>query len=196
MTIKVGVLALQGGISEHLEMLKKLKVTPSIIKKGSDFKELSGLIIPGGESTTMEKLMKKYNLINPIKELHKMGKPIWGTCAGLILLARKVEDNYPSSLGLIDITVKRNAYGSQLDSFITTRVLPGISPQPLELVFIRAPLITTVGQNVRVLGTINRNIIAAEEKNVLVTSFHPELTGNPAFHHYFINKILKKEAQV
>lgn len=191
MTVKVGILALQGGISEHQEMLKKIKVTPSIIKKESDLKGIDGLIIPGGESTTIKKLMLKYNLIEPIKQLHRQGKPIWGTCAGLILLARDIEgNNYPPGLGFIDISVKRNAYGSQLNSFITSKVIPEVSPEPIEMVFIRAPLITSTGPDVKVLTTVNQNIVAAEERNILVTSFHPELTSNPAFHQYFIEKII------
>lgn len=189
---KVGVLALQGGVSEHINLLKKIEnVSPIPVKKAKQIPGLDALIIPGGESTTIGKLLKKYDMIDAIKELNHRNKPIWGTCAGLILLADKIENEDMIHLGLIEITVKRNAFGSQLDSFITKKIIPAISPEPVELVFIRAPIITAVGEEVRILAKIEDKIVAAEKDNILVTSFHPELTDNPTFHQYFINKIIK-----
>lgn len=188
---KVGVLALQGGVSEHIDLLKEIEnVSPIPVKKAEQIPGLDALIIPGGESTTIGKLLKKYDMIDAIKELKHRNKPIWGTCAGLILLADKIENEDMIHLGLIEITVKRNAFGSQLDSFITKKIIPAVSPEPVELVFIRAPIITAVGEDVRILAKIEDKIVAAEKDNILVTSFHPELTDNPTFHQYFINKII------
>jgi len=188
---KVGVLALQGGVSEHIDLLKEIEnVSPIPVKKAEQIPGLDALIIPGGESTTIGKLLKKYDMIDAIKELNHWNKPIWGTCAGLILLADKIENEDMIHLGLIEITVKRNAFGSQLDSFITKKIIPAVSPEPVELVFIRAPIITAVGEDVRILAKIEDKIVAAEKDNILVTSFHPELTDNPTFHQYFINKII------
>ena len=195
---RVGILALQGGVREHLKSLSRLDfVRAEKVKYPKQLPELEALIIPGGESTTIGKLIHRNNFIKPLQQFNKKGKPIWGTCAGLILLARKVinrksnrgDKNY--NLGLLDITVKRNAYGSQLSSFITEQKITAISSQPIKLVFIRAPIITEVGRNINILARVKGNIVAAEKDNLLVTSFHPELTEDPALHQYFVNKILK-----
>ena len=192
---KVGVLALQGGVREHLKSLNQLKNVQGIkIKYPDQLPEVDALIIPGGESTTISKLLKKYNFIQAIKLLNQKQKPIWGTCAGLILLAKKVinadqKKSIPETLGFIDITVKRNSYGSQLNSFICKQSIKKISPQPIELVFIRAPIISKVGSQVKVIAKVEDEIVAAEQENIIVTSFHPELTDDIKTHQYFIEKI-------
>ena len=189
------MLDLQGDVKEHINILNKVEnVRPINIKKAEELKNISALIIPGGESTSMGKLLKKYDFVKAIKDFHNTGKPIWGTCAGLILLSRKIEGNTNDcnnsfNLGLIDITVKRNAFGSQLNSFITESIIPAISPEPLELVFIRAPIITDWGPQVKILARVKGKIVAVEQKNVLATAFHPELTKSTIIHQYFINKI-------
>jgi len=190
MDLKVGVLALQGGVEEHIYHLKKIDQVDAVpVKKPEGLESLSGLIIPGGESTTMRKLIKEYNFKDPLIDFHKQKKIIWGTCAGLILLAREVEGEYEKQLSLLDITVKRNAFGSQLNSFIIKDKIPKISENILELVFIRAPLITEVGENIDILYDNSGEIAAVENNYLLGTAFHPELTESSAFHQYFIDKI-------
>ncbi|MFW5749988.1 MAG: pyridoxal 5'-phosphate synthase glutaminase subunit PdxT [Halanaerobium sp.] len=192
MKIKVGVLALQGGVAEHLNHLNQIENIKGIpVKKPEQLKNCSGLIIPGGESTTMRKLIKKYDFTEAIQDFHHQGNFIWGTCAGLILLAVEVEEESKNDqlLKLLDVKVKRNAFGSQLNSFIEKAVIPEISAEPLELVFIRAPIITDIGKNIEILYQQQNQIAAVESSNVLGTTFHPELTESSAFHQYFVNKI-------
>lgn len=190
MAKRVGILALQGGVAEHEKLLQMIPdITPVWVKKPKQLEGLSALIIPGGESTTIGKLIRQYGFIEPLKQMHAEKKPLWGTCAGLILLAKEVEAQADAYLGLIDITVKRNAFGSQLNSFIANQKLDCLAGDPMELVFIRAPIITRCGPNVKVLSTVGDSVVAAEEGNVLVTSFHPELTDDPRIHEYFVRKI-------
>ncbi|MFP4021001.1 MAG: pyridoxal 5'-phosphate synthase glutaminase subunit PdxT [Halanaerobium sp.] len=192
MKTTVGVLALQGGVAEHLNHLNQIKNIKGIsVKKPAQLKNCSGLIIPGGESTTIRKLIKKYDFIDAIKNFHQEGKTIWGTCAGLILLASEVEGEKENAqlLRLLDIKVKRNAFGSQLNSFIEKDIIPAISTEALELVFIRAPLITEVGKNIRIIYQKQNQVAAVESSTVLGTAFHPELTDSNAFHQYFVDKI-------
>ena len=190
MDLKVGVLALQGGVKEHISHLEKIeKVVAISVKKPDELESLSGLIIPGGESTTMRKLIREYNFKDPLIDFHKQKKIIWGTCAGLILLSREVEGEYKEQLSLLDIKVKRNAFGSQLNSFIIEDKIPKISENSLELVFIRAPLITEVGEDVEILYNNSGEIAAVESDYLIGTAFHPELTESSAFHQYFIDKI-------
>ncbi len=186
----VGILDLQGGVAEHYNILKKFDdIRVFKIKKPQELINIDGLIIPGGESTTIGKLIKKYGFKEPIIEMYRQKKPLWGTCAGLIILAEKIEGQNFNYLGIIDITVRRNAYGSQLNSFITKKSIPLFSKNLIELVFIRAPIITEVGLDVRILARVQDNIVAVEKDNVLLTSFHPELTDDIAVHSYFINKL-------
>lgn len=185
--IKIGILDLQGGVEEHYEILKKIKKTiPIKIKKKEQLKNINGLIIPGGESTTLMKLIKLYDFENDIFEFSRK-KQIWGTCAGLIVSSKKY-------LNLIDIDVKRNAFGRQSSSFIKKDIIPEISNNQIEMIFIRAPIIKNCGNDVRILKKIEGNIIAAESKNILVTSFHPELTDQIYVHNYFIEKIKKSKS--
>ena len=189
--MKIGVLALQGGVIEHLNHIKALGIEAVEVKTLSDLDNLDGLILPGGESTTMGKILVQRNLLEPLKNKISGGLPVWGTCAGMILLAKELEGDTYSHLSTMDIKVKRNAYGSQLDSFTTNVFIKEISTEPIPLVFIRAPYIVEIGVNVKVILEVDENIVAAKEKNMLVTSFHPELTDSLEFHKYFIEMCRK-----
>ncbi len=183
----IGVLGLQGGVVEHLDHLGRLGLGSLPVKEASDFHGLAGLIIPGGESTCLARLLKIFALDEVIvREFHR-GMKIWGTCAGAILLARSLVGEEPL-LGLIDIEVERNSFGSQLESFACEALIPEIAAQPLPLTFIRAPKITKVGPGVKILLQTGDYIAAAESADVLVTIFHPELTGCISFHRYFARK--------
>ncbi|EPY2277835.1 pyridoxal 5'-phosphate synthase glutaminase subunit PdxT [Clostridium sporogenes] len=192
--MKVGVLDLQGSVTEHMKILEKIdNVEPVRVKYKEDLDNIQGIILPGGESTTLGKLLKDFNIYDTLKGKIEKGLPVWGTCAGMILLAKDIEGQEESYFKVIDIKVKRNAYGSQLNSFSIEEKLEDIDKEPIELVFIRAPYITTVGSNVVILKKVRENIVAAKEKNVLVTSFHPELTEDTRFHKYFIDKFIKNK---
>jgi 5'-phosphate synthase pdxT subunit len=195
---RIGVLALQGAFIEHVKMLRSLGVDAGEVRLPRDLENLSGLIIPGGESTTVGKLAVTYGLVEPIKAMAAVGKPIWGTCAGLIFLARNVEGVGQPLLGLMDVTVARNAFGRQVDSFETSLSIPALDSvsQPEEkgqlfhAIFIRAPLITAVGDRVVVLSRLDEGVIvAARQDNLLVTAFHPELSTDTRFHRYFLGMI-------
>ena len=191
--ITVGVLALQGAIAEHINCLKKLPaVTVREVKTLADLNSIDGLILPGGESTAMGKILNYFNLLEPIAQKIKDGLPVWGTCAGMILLAKNISNQTETYFATMDITVKRNAYGSQLDSFQTDINLPAISNNPIPLIFIRAFYIEVAQEHVEVLAKIDNNIVAAKQDNMLVTSFHPELTQDLSWHKYFCNMILHK----
>ncbi|WP_434303399.1 pyridoxal 5'-phosphate synthase glutaminase subunit PdxT [Clostridium botulinum] len=192
--MKVGVLDLQGSVVEHMKILEKIdNVEPVRVKYKEELDNIQGIILPGGESTTLGKILKDFNIYDTLKEKIEKGLPVWGTCAGMILLAKDIEGQEESYFRVIDIKVKRNAYGSQLNSFFIEEMLEDIDKEPIELVFIRAPYITTVGSNVSILKKVRKNIVAAKEKNVLVTSFHPELTEDTRFHKYFIDKFIKNK---
>lgn len=183
--MKIGVLALQGAFIEHIRHLQKIGVDSIEIRQLSDFKGLDGIILPGGESTVMGKLLHDLQLFHPIRQAILDGMPVFGTCAGLILLANKLENDYRQHLATMHITVRRNAYGRQLGSFTTTAELKGIGNIPM--VFIRAPFIASVDEKVEVLATVDNHIVAAKQGNQLVTSFHPELTADTSTHRYFIS---------
>ena len=189
--MRIGVLALQGAFIEHEKILKKIGVETFEIRKKSDLNNaisdnrINGLIIPGGESTTIGKLLHDLDLFDDIKKLISDGLPTFGTCAGLILLAKKIENDDRVHLGLMDIKVKRNAYGRQLGSFFTENEFKHVGKVPMT--FIRAPYITEVGENVEILSKLNGNIVAAKENNILVTSYHPELNDDLQVHNFFIN---------
>lgn len=191
----IGVLALQGTFIEHYNSLCNLKEKNNnleviLVKRKDEINKIDGLVIPGGESTTIRKLLKMFDLYETLKMRIENGLPVYGTCAGLILLAKHIvsEDSY---LNAIDITVKRNAFGSQIDSFKTKMNISEFGTEPTEGVFIRAPWIEKVGKNVKILATYQNKIVAACEKNILVTSFHPEFTDNLLVHQYFINMVKK-----
>ncbi|MCY6484957.1 pyridoxal 5'-phosphate synthase glutaminase subunit PdxT [Clostridium aestuarii] len=186
--IKVGVLDLQGSVIEHIEMLDKIEgVQPVRVKYGHQIDEIDGLIIPGGESTTIGKLLKAFKMDSILKDRIEKGMPVWGTCAGMILIAKEIDGEEDAHLKLMNIDVKRNAYGSQLGSFVVEESIPEICNEPIPLVFIRAPYIETIGNGVKVIKKVDGKIVAARERNMLVTSFHPELTDNQLLHKYFIN---------
>ena len=189
--LQIGVLALQGGFIEHICHLQSLQVFPFEIRKKADLQqEMDGLVIPGGESTTIGKLLKDLDLYNGLKTKIEQGLPVFGTCAGMILLARKLSGTDTTHFGLMDITVKRNAYGRQLGSFVTEADFKGIGTIPM--VFIRAPYIEAVGPDVEVLSVVDNHIVAAREKKILVTAYHPELTSDNRVHRYFVEMILGK----
>lgn len=192
--MKIGILALQGAFAEHAKVLDKLGVTSVEIRNLEDFQQyqsdLSGLILPGGESTTMGKLLRDQNMLIPLRGAILNDLPVFGTCAGLILLAKKITSQEESHLATMDIVVERNAYGRQLGSFYTEAECKGVGQIPMT--FIRGPIISSVGEGVEVLATVDDQIVAAQEKNMLVTSFHPELTDDASLHQYFINMCKEK----
>lgn len=187
--MRIGVLALQGSFLEHNRMLKRIEGVESVyVKKPEELACLDGLILPGGESTTMSRLLKFSGLFEPLKARIRTGLPVYGTCAGMILLADSIVGESPH-LGGMPVTVRRNAYGRQIDSFETRAVLPTVSKAQIPLVFIRAPWIEQAGPTVDVLLSLNGHIVAAREKNILVTSFHPELTDDLTIHSYFAGMV-------
>ena len=191
--IKVGVLAIQGAVAEHLELLNQIPdVCAQEVKYLDELNEIDGLIIPGGESTAIGRLLRDFNLLQPLKERILHGMPVWGTCAGMILLAKSLENDPTVHLGVMDITVERNAYGRQLGSFTTEVEIEKISSNKIPLVFIRAPYVTQVKSDVDILLEVNDHIVACQQKQMLATSFHPELTKDTSFHRYFINMIKQK----
>jgi len=180
-------LALQGDFAEHLDMLSKFNVEVHQIKKKSQLEDLDGLIIPGGESTTIKKLIDRYDFENPIKEKINQGMSLWGTCAGLICIADKLTEKDPIPMGIIDVEVSRNWFGRQVDSFETNINFNGIEGK-VKAVFIRAPIVTKVKNNVEVLSKLeNGTIVAVKQNKILGTSFHPEISGSSKVHEYFLN---------
>ena len=192
--MKIGILALQGAFAEHERVLERLGVENVELRNLEDFqkyqKELSGLILPGGESTTMGKLLRDQDMLIPIREAILSGLPVFGTCAGLILLAKEITSQEESHLGTMDMVVERNAYGRQLGSFYTEAECKGVGQIPMT--FIRGPIISSVGEDVEILARVDNQIVAAQEKNMLVTSFHPELTDDVRLHQYFIEMCKEK----
>ena len=193
--MKIGVLALQGAFAEHIKMLEKLGIESFEIRKKSDLSnavnnnDVDGLIIPGGESTVIGKLLYDLDLFDDIKKLVLKGLPVFGTCAGLILLAKEIENDNRTYLGAMDIKVRRNAYGRQLGSFFTESEFKGLGVIPMT--FIRAPYISSVGKKVEILSEVDGNVVAAKENNILVTSYHPELNDNLKVHEFFIEMCKK-----
>ena len=188
--MKIGVLAMQGAYREHLKILKSLGIEAIDVRYEEDIDNIDGLIIPGGESTTMGKLIKTLGLYDKLKSRIENNMPVWGTCAGMILLSKNIVNEDYSHLSVMNISVIRNAYGRQLGSFETKAPVKGIG-EDIDMVFIRAPYIESVGENVEILSTVDGNIVAAQEGNILVTSFHPELTEDLRLHKYFINIVSK-----
>jgi pyridoxal 5'-phosphate synthase pdxT subunit len=183
--MKTGVLALQGDFREHVEILSSLGAAAIEVRTAAQLADVDRLVIPGGESTTIGKLARAYDLVEPIRERAREGMPILGTCAGMILLAERVIDGDPL-LSLMDVTVRRNAYGRQVDSFEADVVVEGID-HPVRGVFIRAPWIEGVGSEVRVLSMHESRPVLLQEGNLLAASFHPELVGETALHGYFLS---------
>lgn len=186
---KIGVLSLQGGIKEHLKQIELLGHKGYEVKKVEDLDNIQGIILPGGESTTIGKLLEITGLKEELIRKIEKGLPTWGTCAGMILLARNIENEENKYISLLDVTIKRNAFGRQIDSFINSSIISEVSNEPIELVFIRAPYITDIGDSVKILLKLDEKIVAVEQGNIIATSFHPELTDNLAFMKYFCSKI-------
>ena len=192
--MKVGVLAIQGDFAEHLAVLRKLGVEGREVRLPQHLDKVDGLIIPGGESTTLSRLMSIYNLREPVTEMARRGKAIWGTCAGMIMMAHEITEEDPVPLGLMDIGVHRNAFGRQIDSFEQDLEIEGFGPAPFHAVFIRAPVITRVGRKVEVLASLpDGSPVAVQEGQLLATAFHPELTKDTRFHRHFLS-IIQKES--
>jgi len=189
--MKVGILALQGDFREHEEMLRRIGAATVQVRLPKQLEQVDRLIIPGGESTTIGKLLVLYDLLDPICDRARRGMPLWGTCAGAILLAKRIAEGRKEgqvALGLMDITVRRNAFGRQLDSFEADLTIPTFGEPPLHAVFIRAPTLEEPGKGVTVLATLeDGRIVAAREERLLATAFHPELTGDERFHRYFLD---------
>lgn len=191
--ITIGVLALQGDFLEHLIALEKHGVSAKEVRLPRDLETIDGIIIPGGESTTIAYLLDLFFLRKPLVEQIQKGMPVWGTCAGMILLAKKLVQTKPEPLGLMDIVVDRNAFGRQIESFTEPLIVAGLGGNPLQATFIRAPKIREADSTVTVLSKLtDGTIVAAQEKNMLATSFHPELTEDLRLHEYFVSLVKKK----
>lgn len=185
--MRVGVLGVQGSVKEHMDKLKLIKGVETVEAKDRDtILTLDALIIPGGESTAIGKILVDFGLKDAILKLNERKVPIWGTCAGMILMAKHIVNDERIHLGIMDITVRRNAYGSQIDSFKTRLMIPAVSENEIEAVFIRAPYIENVGNGVRILAKYQGKIVAAQQDNLLATAFHPELTDDLSFYKYFL----------
>ena len=181
--MKIGVLALQGAFREHLRTLAAIGVEGVPVRLPRDLDDVAGLILPGGESTTMRQLIERWGLRQPILDLASSGAPLFGTCAGMIVLAREIAGGEPPILPLLDVTVERNAFGRQLDSFETDMAVPVLGDQPVHGVFIRAPIIERTGPDVDILARLDDGrIVAVRERNIVATAFHPELAGETRFH--------------
>lgn len=181
--MKIGVLAVQGDVAEHAAMLRAIGVEPVEVRLPEHLDGLGGLCLPGGESTAQRRLIDRWGLRQPLLDFAATGAPLFGTCAGMILLAREIAGGEEPVLPLLDVTVRRNAFGRQLDSFESDLTVPVLGDQPMHGVFIRAPIVERVGPGVDVLATLDDGrIVAVRERNVIATAFHPELAGEPRFH--------------
>ncbi len=197
--MRIGVLGLQGDYLEHHQALRRLGVETVDVRLPQHLEGVDGLIIPGGESTTIGALAERYGLIDPLRRMAEAGVPIWGTCAGMIFLAKDVGRPQPT-LGLMDIRVRRNAFGRQIDSFETDLEIPALArfgdPRPFRAIFIRAPLIEAVGPGVEALARLEDGaVVAAQQGHLLATAFHPELTGDLRFHQYFLEIVQQRPAR-
>jgi 5'-phosphate synthase pdxT subunit len=189
---RVGVLALQGDFREHLRVLTSLGANAVPVRRPEEIDDIDGLVIPGGESSVMDKLSRAFGLAEPLRAAISGGLPVYGTCAGLIMLADGVLDAIAGqqTLGGLPISVRRNAFGNQLDSFETDLSVPALGDPPVHAVFIRAPVVESVGEGVTVLAQLDdARVVAVESQNLLGTAFHPEVTGDVRFHEYFLDKV-------
>ena len=191
--MKIGVLASQGAFAEHILALNKLDIEAVPVRLPIELKGVDGLILPGGESTTISKMLNAYDLMQKIASLGKDGMPVFGTCAGMILMAKQIVGNNTSSLALMDIKIKRNAFGRQVDSFETELNIPALGKALFPAVFIRAPIIEQCAENVEALARLKDNtVVAVKQGKLLATAFHPELTDDLRFHQYFIKLVTGK----
>jgi 5'-phosphate synthase pdxT subunit len=186
--VKIGVLGIQGAIAEHVKALEASNTETVIVKRPAQLDGLDGLVMPGGESTTMRRLIDKYELFEPLREFAVEGKPVFGTCAGMILMAKNIEGQDNAHLALMNMTVRRNAFGRQRESFEAELMIKDFAKDFIG-VFIRAPYVVEVGEDVEVLSKVNGQIVAAREDHLLTCSFHPELTADTRFHDYFVKMV-------
>ncbi|WP_445505640.1 pyridoxal 5'-phosphate synthase glutaminase subunit PdxT [Niallia sp. 03091] len=194
----IGVLGLQGAVFEHVKQIEAMGLEAIVVKKPEQLEQIDGLILPGGESTAMRNLIDRYDFFGPLKEFYTAEKPIFGTCAGMVLVAKGLVGSEDSHLQIIDVTVKRNAFGRQIASFEADLDIAGLD-DPFKAVFIRAPYIESAGENVEVLAKYDGKIVAAREGNVLACAFHPELTADTRFLQLFVEMVeeqKQKEGQV
>ncbi len=190
--MKIGILALQGAFIEHAKTIQRLGQEAREVRLPTDLDGLDGLIIPGGESTTIGKLATEFKLIEPLRDFAR-AKPTWGTCAGMIFLAKDIGIDRQPILGVMDITVNRNAFGRQVDSFEIDLPVSGLGDEPFHAVFIRAPLVTGIGPGVQVLARLpDERIVAVEQGHLLATAFHPELTPDDRLHRHFLSLVEKR----
>jgi 5'-phosphate synthase pdxT subunit len=190
----VGVLALQGDFREHIRVLKLLGTDAVPVRRAEDVKAISGLVIPGGESSVMDKLSRSFGVAEPLREAIAEGMPVYGTCAGLIMLSDRIVDGIvgQQSLGGLDIAVRRNAFGPQTESFEVDLDVPALGDPPVHAVFIRAPVVAELGDAASALSTLDDGrVVAVEQGNLLGTSFHPEITNDYRFHEYFLERVRK-----
>ncbi|WP_345764606.1 pyridoxal 5'-phosphate synthase glutaminase subunit PdxT [Diaminobutyricibacter sp. McL0608] len=191
------MLALQGDFREHISVLHGLGADAVPVRRASELADVAGLVIPGGESSVMDKLARTFGLAQPLKDAIAGGLPVYGTCAGLIMLADTILDAIrgQESLGGLDVVVRRNAFGSQLDSFETDLDIPAVGDEPMHAVFIRAPIVESVGPAATPLATLaDGRVVAVEQGNLIGTSFHPEMTGDTRFHKYFLRRVTERAA--
>ena len=187
---QIGVLALQGDFAEHIGIFQRLGIAAREVRHPQELADLDGLVIPGGESTTVARLMSEFALLEPLRERAQNGFPLWGTCAGMIVLAQRASELAWPTLGALAIAVRRNAFGRQVDSFETDLVVPALGEQPFHAVFIRAPIVEEVDDGVEVLAKLeDGKAVAVRQANALATAFHPELTEDDRFHRYFIDMV-------
>ena len=192
--MKIGVLALQGAFIEHITILQQLGVEASPVRLPNELDNLDGLIIPGGESTTMLKLMRNFNLIQPLRELAKAGFPVLGTCAGMVCLAKKISNDDMETLAVMDIGIRRNAFGRQINSFEAELPIPALGDKAFPAIFIRAPFIERADQQVEILARLPNGIaVAARQGKLMTTAFHPELTSDFRLHSYFLKIVASGE---
>lgn len=183
--VKIGVLGLQGAVREHIRSIEAAGAEAVVVKRAEQLEELDGLILPGGESTTMRRLVDRYEFMEPLREFGRQGKPMFGTCAGLIMLAKNIVGYDEAHIGVMDITVERNSFGRQRESFEADLLIKGIA-KAYPAVFIRAPHIVSVGEGTEILAECEGRIVAAREGNFLACSFHPELTDDHSITKYFV----------
>ncbi len=187
--MKIGILAVQGAFREHEKILQTLGADTVQVRLPNQLDGCDGLVIPGGESTAIGKLMRQYDLMDPIRDMAKSGTPVFGTCAGMIVMANRIQGGEESHLGVMDVEVNRNSFGRQKESFETDLDIPVLGPEPFPAVFIRAPHITSVGPEVSVLCEYEGRVVAVQQDHYLALSFHPELTGDSRIHQHFLSMV-------
>ena len=193
--MKIGVLAVQGDFAEHIAVLRRLNVECREVRLPEHLEGIDGLIVPGGESTTLSRLMSIYHLREPVVAMAQAGKAVWGTCAGMIMLAHEITEADPVPLKIMDIGVQRNAFGRQIDSFEQDLDIRGLEPVPFHAIFIRAPVVNRLGAQVKTLAALpNGQAVAVRQGNLMATAFHPELTDDTRLHQYFLDLASRSEA--